>query len=180
MLAEILQQVNREKVWKGFCYFLLILFTLLIQNILFPHITILKVRPLIIPAAAVAVGMFEGGTTGAIFGLFLGFFADMSFAENTVLFMVLMAGIGFAAGFVSDFVINRSFVPFMATALAALLLTALFQMIRPWISNSSAGAVLLTGLLQTLWSLPFSALFYPLVRWMSRRLSGTSEKKDRI
>lgn len=179
MFSEILRQVNKEKVWKGFCYFLLILFTLLIQNILCPHITILKVRPLILPAVAVAVGMFEGGTYGAIFGLFLGFFGDMSFAENTVLFMVLMAMIGFAAGFAADFIINRSFLPYMAAAFTALFFTALIQMIRPWISDASAGHVLLTGLLQILWSLPFAALFYPLVRWMSHKLSGPSEKKDR-
>ena len=179
MLAKILQQVTREKVWKGFCYFLLILFTLLIQNILLPHVTILKVRPLILPAVAVAVGMFEGGTYGAIFGLFLGFFADMSFAENTVLFLILMAMIGFAAGFACDFIINRSFLPYMASCLAAMLFTAIIQMIRPWISDASAGNVLLTGLLQTIWSLPFAAAFYPLVRWMSRKLSGVSEKKDR-
>ena len=62
MLTEILQQINKEKVWKGACYFLVIVVTLMIQNLLMPHLTILKVRPLIIPAAAVAVGMFEGGT----------------------------------------------------------------------------------------------------------------------
>ena len=114
MLAEILQQINKEKVWKGVCYFLVILGTLMIQNLLMPHLTILKVRPLIIPAAAVAVGMFEGGTYGAIFGLFLGFFADMSFAENTVLFLVIMGVLGFAAGFAADFYLNRTFIPFMA------------------------------------------------------------------
>ena len=124
MLAEILQQINKEKVWKGVCYFLVILGTLMIQNLLMPHLTILKVRPLIIPAAAVAVGMFEGGTYGAIFGLFLGFFADMSFAENTVLFLVIMGVLGFAAGFAADFYLNRTFIPFMAAAFAGLLFTA--------------------------------------------------------
>lgn len=151
----------------------------MVQNMLCAHITILKVRPLILPAVAAAVGMFEGGTFGAIFGLFLGFFGDMSFAENTVLFMVLMALIGFTSGFASDFIINRSFLPYMASAFVALLFTALIQMIRPWISNASAGQVLLTGLLQTLWSLPFAAGFYPLTRWLSHKLSGPSEKKDR-
>jgi hypothetical protein len=179
VLAEILQQINKEKVWKGVCYFLVILGTLMIQNLLMPHLTILKVRPLIIPAAAVAVGMFEGGTYGAIFGLFLGFFADMSFAENTVLFLVIMGVLGFAAGFAADFYLNRTFIPFMAAAFAGLLFTAVIQMIRPFIMGSGAGRVILTGLLQTVWALPFAALYYPVIRAISRHFDGPSERKDR-
>lgn len=179
MLTEILQQINKEKVWKGACYFLVIVVTLMIQNLLMPHLTILKVRPLIIPAAAVAVGMFEGGTYGAVFGLFLGFFADMSFAENTVLFLVIMALLGFTAGFAADFILNRTFLPFMAAVFAGLLFTAVIQMIRPFIVGSGAGRVILTGLLQTVWSMPFAALYYPVIRAISRHFDGPSERKDR-
>lgn len=179
MLTEVLQQINREKVRKGLCYFLVIIATLMIQDLLMPHITILKVRPLIIPVAAVAVGMFEGGTYGAVFGLFLGFFADMGFAENTVLFLVLMALLGFASGFAADFIINRSFIAFMAAAFTGLLFTAVIQMIRPFILGSGAGRVILTGLLQTVWTLPFAALYYPVIRAISRHFDGPSERKDR-
>lgn len=178
MLIEILRQVNKEKVRKGGAYFLVILLTLLIQNLLLPHITILKVHPLIIPAAAVAVGMFEGGTYGAVFGLFLGFFADMSFSENTVMFLMVMAAVGFLAGFAADFIINRTFPAFLAAALTALFFTTVIQMIRPLLT-SSPGPVLLTGLLQILWSMPFSALLYPIVRKISLRFDGPTESKDR-
>jgi len=123
--------------------------------------------------------MFEGGTYGAVFGLFLGFFADMSFAENTVLFLVIMALLGFTAGFAADFILNRTFLPFMAAVFAGLLFTAVIQMIRPFIVGSGAGRVILTGLLQTVWSLPFAALYYPVIRAISRHFDGPSERKDR-
>ena len=103
----------------------------------------------------------------------------MSFAENTVLFLVIMALLGFTAGFAADFILNRTFLPFMTAAFAGLLFTAVIQMIRPFIVGSGAGRVILTGLLQTVWSLPFAALYYPVIRAISRHFDGPSERKDR-
>ena len=72
-----------------------------------------------VPAAVVAVGMFEGASWGAIFGLVLGIFADMDYVENTVMFTLLLPALAFFAGFVSQFFINRRFFAYMGAAFAA-------------------------------------------------------------
>jgi len=172
--------IDRKKVRRALAWALYMLAVLLVQNMIFSRITVLGVRAMFLPAAVAACGMFEGGTAGAVFGLFMGFFADMSFPENTVLFTALFALLGFFAGFAADFFLNRKFWPYMAASLVALLVTALFQMLGPVIfSGAAAGPLLKTAGLQVLWSLPVSALIYPIARSMSLRLDGVSERKDR-
>ena len=120
-----------------------------------------------LPAVAVAVGMFEGATWGSIFSLVMGIFADMAFVENTVTFTVLFPVLAFVSGFVSQFFINRRFFAFMGVALAALLATGLVQMLRTAAMDVFSLSMIPTVLLQTLWSLPFAVLAYlPPSRWI--------------
>ena len=135
MLSDL---IDRKKVRRALAWALYMLGILLVQNMIFSRITVLGVRAMFLPAAVAACGMFEGGTAGAVFGLFMGFFADMSFPENTVLFTALFALLGFFAGFAADFFLNRKFWPYMAASLVALLATALFQMLGPVIFSGAA------------------------------------------
>lgn len=175
MLQEL---IDRKKLYKTLVYFLFMLLALFIQIVILPGVKIAGVRPFILPAAAVAVGMFEGGTWGAIFGMFLGFFGDMGFAENTVLFTISFALIGFAAGFVSDYLLSRNIPAFAASCFCATLFVSVLQMILPLIRGSSFGSLLLTALLQTLWALPLDLIFYPLAKRISQRFDGYTERKD--
>ena len=106
------------------------------------------------------MGMFEGATWGAVFSLFMGIFADMAFIENTVFFTILLPVLSFLAGFVSNFFINRRFFAFMGASAVGLLLTAAAQILKTTASDSFSTVMIITGLLQTLWSLPFAALVY--------------------
>ena len=172
--------IDPKKVRRILAYAILIVFTLLAQNAVFSRFSFFGVKALFLPAACVAAGMFEGGVGGAVFGLFLGFFGDMNFAENTVMFTALFPVIGFFAGFAEEFFLNRRFFPFMAASLAALLLTGLFQAATASILSGGALVPLLkTAGLQALWSLPESAVFYPIVKKMSARLSAGAMRKER-
>ncbi len=154
---DFLDRINFGKVARYAVYLLL---CLILQNIIFTKLRLLDVCPLVLPAVAVAMGMFEGPVWGALFSLLLGIFADMAFIENTVFFTLVFPCISFAAAFVSNFFINRRFFAYMGAATIGLLVTAGLQLLKTAASDSFSTIMLTTALLQTLWSLPFAALVY--------------------
>ena len=153
----ILSRIRTKRVLR---YALFMFLSLLAQTMVLNRFRILGVCPMVLPAVAVAVGMFEGATWGSIFSLVMGIFADMAFVENTVLFTLLFPALAFAAGFIAQFFINRRFFAYMGAALLGLAITALGQMLHTSTMDGFSGAMLSTVLLQTLWSLPLAALAY--------------------
>ena len=116
---------------------------------------------------AVAVGMFEGATFGAVFSLIMGFFADMAFIENTTTFTILFPALAFASGFVAQFFINRRFFAYMGAAFVGLLATGIVQMLKTSAMDAFAPVMLVTVFLQTLWSMPPAVLaYYPPAEWI--------------
>ena len=172
--------IDAKKARRVLAYAILLFVTLLLQNTVFSRISATNVKALFLPAACVAVGMFEGGVGGAVFGLVMGFFGDMSYAENTVMFTAIFPLIGFFAGFAEEFFLNRRFFPFMAASLAALVLTGICQAAAAAIiSGAAVGPLFGMAGLQTLVSLPAAAVFYPVVKRMSARLDSGYPRKDR-
>jgi cell shape-determining protein MreD len=154
---DILEKINFGKVSR---YALYLIVVLILQNILFTQMRLLGVCPLVLPAVAVAMGMFEGATWGAVFSLVMGIFADMAFIENTIFFTLLFPALSFLAGFVSNYYINRRFFAYMGAAAGGLLITAAAQILKTSAMDTFSPVMITTGLLQTLWSLPFAALVY--------------------
>ena len=161
---NILDKINVRRVLQYALYLFLALVT---QNMLLTQLRIAGVCPMVLPAVAVAVGMFEGPVWGALISLILGIFADLAFVETRVLFTLLFPALAFATNFVSQFFINRRFFAYMGAAALGLLATGFVQMIHILVIDSFAASMLPTVLLQTLWSLPFAVLAYlPVRRWI--------------
>ena len=140
---------------------------LVVQNMLFTKIRPLGICPMLLPAVAVSVGMFEGATGGVVFSLIMGIFADMAFVENTILFTVLFPVLAFCSAFVSEFFVNRRFFAFMSVSLLASIITAALQMLLTFAGDVWSGALLETAAIQVLWSIPVSAAAYqPPAKWI--------------
>lgn len=163
-MKQILAKINVKRV----LYYVLYMFLALVcQNMIFPQFRIFGICPMALPAVAVAVGMFEGATWGSVFALVMGVFADMSFVENTTMFTVLFPAIAFASGFISQFFINRRFFAYMFTAFAALVVTAVVQMVKLSLIDGWTADMLLTVLLQAIISLPPAVLaYFPPAKWI--------------
>ena len=156
-MKELLAKLN---IRKTFGYALYMLLVLVFQTMFLTQIRPLGVCCMVLPAAVVAVGMFEDPVPGAVFALILGVFADMAFVENVVLFTVLFPVLSFATGFVCRFFINRRFFAFIFTSIAALAITAVVQMVRTAVGDAWSVSMLPTVLLQVLWSIPPAVLTY--------------------
>ena len=165
-MKELFGQFYIKKILR---YALYLVLSLIVQNMLFARIKIFGVSPFWLPAVVVGVAMFEGAVDGGIFGLILGIFADMAFAENVILFTVFFPVLAFVAGFLSQFYINRRFFAFMGLALVAELAAAVVQMLSTFIGDAWSVELIKTALLQTAISLPFSAFTYlPPARWINQ------------
>ena len=132
---DLLEKINVGKILR---YGLYLLVLLIAQNILFTQLRLLGVCPMVLPAAAVAMGMFEGATWGPLFS----------------------PAISFAAAFISNFFINRRFFAYIGAAAFGLLITAFGQLLKTAASDSFSTVMVTTALLQSLWSLPFAVLAY--------------------
>lgn len=135
---------------------------LVLQNMIVSHFPLFGAKALFVPALVVAIGMFEGGIWGGIIGLLAGLLSDSAFSASTVTFTIVFPVLGFFAGMLAEFVINRRFYSYMLLSLAALGVTALCQIFPLFAFNGAAlGDLLKTAAIQTLWSLPFAAPLYP-------------------
>ena len=61
--------INKEKIHRVLWCALYMAVTVALQTTVFAHIALFGVHAMFVPAVVVAVGMFEGGTWGAVFGL---------------------------------------------------------------------------------------------------------------
>ena len=165
-VKELFSHINVKRLLQYALYMFLALIT---QNMLLTQLRPLGVCPMVLPAAAVAVGMFEGASFGSVFSLLMGIFVDMAFKENTVMFTILFPTLSFAAGFVAQFFINRRFFAYMGAAILGFFVTAAVQMLATVALDEGLWSPVMfrTLLLQVLWSIPFAVpAYYPPAEWI--------------
>ena len=164
----LIELIDFKKIRKALWYLLCIIISISLQNLLCARVAIFGVHAFFIPVVIIAFGVFEGAVWGASLGLVAGYFCDITMLESTVLFMVLFAAMGFAAGFLSEFIINRRFFSYFVLAVLGLILTVICQIIPFWIfKGTSLWKILPTMILQTLWSAVFTVPAYFAVKAIS-------------
>ena len=68
-MFQLKQFWNRAR--RGVFFVLLLMLFILLQDVVLSHIALLGVRAMFLPALVVAVGHFEGGWRGGVFGLLI-------------------------------------------------------------------------------------------------------------
>ena len=165
----LLDLIDIEKVRRAIIYLGLILAAVIVQDVILSRLPLMGVRVMVLPVAVVAVGFFEGGVWGAVYGLILGILGDMSFSVSSITFTVLFPLMGFASGVLAAFFVNKRFFSFFFICFFMLLVTAFCQLFRFLVfTDTNTVPLLVTGGLQTLWALPFTPLFYYPCRSISR------------
>ena len=151
--------INREKLRRALLYLLFMAVCLLMQDSIFANFKLFGVNMFFLPAAAVAVGMFEDGVWGAVFGLCLGFLTDISY-DYTALFVAVFPALGFFSGILSRWYVNRRFFAYMLRSTAACVIAAFSQMLGLILAGHELGAMIKTAIIQVIWSLPMTAALY--------------------
>lgn len=164
-MKDLLEKIDLHKTLR---YLLFLFLSLMAQNMVLSHVRLFGVCPMVLPAVAAAVGMFEGATWGPLFSLLMGYLADMSFVEHRVFFLLLLPALSLFSAFMSQFFINRRFFAFMGICLLTQLATALLQMLKTLSGDAWCREMLVVALVQTAFSLPFSAPAYFLPAKWSR------------
>ena len=164
-----------DKTRRGVLYALYLLAFLLLQNVIFSHISVFGVRAMFMPALVVAVALFEGGYRGGLFGLAAGVVCDLYFAGQSVLFTILFPVMAFAVGFMADFFLNRRFFSYAVLAVLALFLSAFAQMFSLLIYRGQGSWTLWgVAILQTILSVPFIFPAYYICKIFPWKAEGTA------
>jgi rod shape-determining protein MreD len=165
---------KRDFIIKLMFRILLLLSVYILQAMVFPYLPLWGVTPVLLPMVVVGVALFEGYVTGGIFGIFAGILCDMSFNQPTIMFTLVLTGVGLLVGLMSDTVLARGFPSFLLCSILALMITAFFQMFGLlFYENVPLASLIDTALYQTLYSIIFSIPMYYASRAISRRVQRT-------
>lgn len=157
----LLDLIDLSKLRRAIVYALVLAVVFIFQDLLVARLPLFGVRAMMIPAAVVAIGLFEGGAWGGFIGLAAGYLMDRGYTEQTVLFLILFTAIGFFSGVLGKYLFHKGFVSYLVLTTAAMLLISAAQVFRfLFFTDTSAWAVWRTGLLQILWSIPWAIPIY--------------------
>ena len=157
----LLDLIDFSKLRRAVIYGLTLLVLFVLQDLLVARITLFGVRAMLVPAAVVAIGLFDGGLWGGFMGLIAGYFCDMGYPEHVILFAVLFAAAGFFAGVLGKYLLHKGFVSYMVLFVLVMAVITFCQMFRfLFFTETDLGAVWRTGLIQLLWSLPWAVPIY--------------------
>ena len=170
----LLDLIDLSKLRRAIVYGLLLSAVFILQDLIVSQVPLLGVRAMMVPAAVVAVGLFEGGVWGGFLGLAAGYFTDMGCTDHVVLFTILLPALGFFIGVLGKYMLQKGIVSYLVMMFLALAFIAFCQMFRTlFLSGSDAAAfreayfsgrfvwlVIRTGAIQTAWSLVWSVPVY--------------------
>ena len=127
--------------------------------------------PLLLPRAAIAVAVLEGGVAGAGFGLAVGFLCDQAYFGAAGGWTIGLALLGAGAGIASRYGLRQNLAGCLLCSAAGLVLidgVRALALLLP--GKAGIHAVLAVALPEILWSMVFVFPVYGLFRWVFLRV----------
>ena len=167
---------TKDQVRKWLCYALGVFPIWLAETQILNRVPLFGVIPVLLPLAAVAVGLWEGARDGALFGLCLGVIADATYPGTPGGMIFGLSLLGYLTGTMCQYGVRQTFVGY---AMCAGVSMGLMELARvSWSLFTHLGpldAVILVALKEGLWSLCFLPLIYPLFKFICSKVgSGQS------
>lgn len=164
-----MHKINKQLIAKAFIVvpFLLILYIL--QGMVFTHVTLWGVKPLLLPLAVAGISLFDGAFAGGVFGIFAGMLCDMSFNQPTIAFTLILTFLGIFMGLAAETVLVHGFPSYLLLSACALFICSLMQMFPLMFFHGVQFLPLFdTALRQIFYSLIFTVPMYYLTRFVGR------------
>ncbi|MDR0915726.1 MAG: hypothetical protein LBN02_00840 [Oscillospiraceae bacterium] len=158
------KSATRRAVRAVVFHVLFLIVVYLVQALVLPYLS-LPATPLLLPLAAVGAAMGQGGTRGAAMGLIAGALCDISFLRPVAGFTLLLTVLCLVIGVLSDTVIARGLLSYLVLCLFTLVVCAAAQMFQLLVFvGVPPRALFAVAGRQTLMSLPFALVLYPISR----------------
>lgn len=158
---------------KIFIYFMLTFMLFIFQTTKGFRITLFGASPDYIVMLIPAVALFEGPYLAGVLGFFSGILLSTSSPNVEGVEALWLSLIGVFVGHFGALYLRRVLPALMLVGLSAILARGLISYVFYYGLAYSAPAleVLRLTVLKALWSIPFGALIYRLVRWLNLRFS---------
>lgn len=114
--------MGKINVKKWLKYSLILLVAWLIQSTLLNRIHILGVCPMLVPVCVAVVALFEGGDSGAAYGLGAGLLLAMTYNNRAALYVVGLTLAGAAVGGLSTHYFTATFLSSLLMSVMALVI----------------------------------------------------------
>lgn len=163
---------TRDLIAKWTAYALALLPVWLIDSFLFSRFTVWGVHPMLLPLAAVAVAVLEGGYAGAGFGLAVGVLWDAVTPGTAGAIIFLLALVGLLAGLLAKYVLRQDFFGCVICSAAALVVIDAGRIAVRLLSHTTTDleAMLSVAGREILWTMCFVPFIYLLFRWVFERV----------
>lgn len=162
-----------DLLYKWFWYAMALLVVYLCEDLLFTHLTIFGLTPLLLPLALAAVAMFEGSVAGGGFGLAVGLLCSASWLSaggGTLLFFCLC---GTVAGAAVRYGIKQNLTGCLLCSAGILVLLDALRVVSRVSQGADPSPLLALAVEEILISLLFCPFVYLLFHKVYSKVGGT-------
>lgn len=163
---------QRDHVVKWCSYALVFLLVAGLENLVFARLPIWGVVPVMAPLAVVAVGVFEGSTAGAVFGVAAGAFCDALYLRSGGGMTIACTLMGLFSGITTQYAFNASLAGCYICSLLALIGLDGTRVAVRLVRGAELDGLLRIAVPEVLYSLVLTLPIYLMFRAVYRRVGG--------